>query len=118
MLLRIIIGSIATLFRFIRNASVIGLSIGIGMLIGCFICNIHTNESYSWISGIWHGAFFIPNFVRYCMDPNILYKAVDCTTMYTFWWWLTVVIQTPTMLIIFIKLIIDPVMYGINASEG
>lgn len=59
----------------------------IGIILACFLCNIYNGETYSWLSGIWHGMFFLPNFVRHLYDPDTLYKASSCTTMYNIYWW-------------------------------
>mgnify|MGYP003400363497 CR=1 FL=1 len=32
--------------------------------IGWLLCDIDPNKTYTWYSGIWHGMFFIPNFIR------------------------------------------------------
>uniref|UniRef100_UPI003077603C hypothetical protein n=1 Tax=Segatella sp. TaxID=2974253 RepID=UPI003077603C len=48
------------------------------------------NKTYTWYSGIWHGMFFIPNFIRSCIG-DALYKANEYTTAYNVWWWITTV---------------------------
>ena len=106
---KLFVAVIAALFTAARNLVVVGLAIGFGMLIASFICNIHVQESYSWISGIWHGAFFIPNYARNIMNPSILYKAIQISTMYNVFWWIVVVLQIPTMLTLLFKLIIEPI---------
>ena len=54
------------------------------------IAHIDPNKTYTWYSGIWHGMFFIPNFIRSCIG-DALYKANEYTTAYNVWWWITTV---------------------------
>lgn len=63
------------------------------MLISYWLCDINPNETYSWYSGIWHGMFFIPNFLR-SLSSNALYKAEYYTTAYNIWWWLSTIVFT------------------------
>ena len=58
--------------------------------IGWLLCDIDPNKTYTWYSGIWHGMFFIPNFIRSCIG-DALYKANEYTTAYIVWWWITTV---------------------------
>ena len=58
----------------------IGIPIAIAMIVAAFFCNIHAEESYSWLSGIWHGIFVIPNYCRHLLYPEVLFKACDITT--------------------------------------
>ena len=58
--------------------------------IGWLLCDIGPNKTYTWYSGIWHGMFFIPNFIRSCIG-DALYKANEYTTAYNVWWWITTV---------------------------
>ncbi len=58
------------------------LGIGTYILLGWLLCYIDPYESYSWYSGIWHGAFFVPNLLKSLLW-NTPYKAEICTTGYT-----------------------------------
>ena len=100
----------AAVFEFFRGIIVVGLAVGIGMLIAKFLCNIDPDDSYSWISGIWHGLFVIPNYARGLFDPDILYKALDYSTMYNVFWWIVVLLQAPTFILLFFKVVISPIM--------
>lgn len=61
------------------------------ILVSCFIgwlfCDINPNKMYTWYSGIWHGIFFIPNFIR-SWFTNALYKADYYTSAYNVLWWI------------------------------
>ena len=35
----------------------------VSCFIGWLLCDIDPNKTYTWYSGIWHGMFFIPNFI-------------------------------------------------------
>ena len=41
---------------------------------GWYLCDINPNDTYSWYSGIWHGLFFIPNWLRSWFG-DAMYKA-------------------------------------------
>lgn len=62
----------------------------VSCFIGWLLCDIEPNKTYTWYSGIWHGMFFIPNFIRSCIG-DALYKANEYTTAYNVWWWITTV---------------------------
>lgn len=96
--------------EFLRSLVVVGMAVGISMLVAKFLCNINPHDSYSWISGIWHGLFFIPNYVRGLLSPEFLYKALDYTTMYNMFWWILVVLQVPTILYLLIRVLIAPII--------
>lgn len=75
------------------------IPLGLGILLAHFICNIQAHETYCWIEGIWHGMFFIPNFVRHLFDSDILYKASHYSAMYNiFWWSMLITGQLPLLL--------------------
>ena len=105
---RLFVAVIAALFTATKNLVVVGLAVGLGMLIASFLCDIYEQEAYSWFSGIWHGLFFIPNYARSILNPSVLYKAFYFSTMYNVFWWIVVVLQIPTMLTLFYKLVIEP----------
>lgn len=52
-----------------------------------WLCDIDSEESYTWISGIWHGMCFTSNFILSCFSDDVLYKANRFTTAYNIWWW-------------------------------
>ena len=105
--------------EFLRSILVVGVAVGILMLIAKFLCNINPHDSYSWISGIWHGLFFIPNYARGLLSPEILYKALDYTTMYNVFWWILVGLQVPTILFLLIRVLIAPIIAAfIVASDN
>ena len=76
----------------------IAIPLLIGVLLACFFCNIFDNEAYSWLSGIWHGIFFVPNYLRHLTDSDVLYKATNYTFMYNIYWWICSIISVATAL--------------------
>lgn len=85
---------------------VVALAIEIG--IAWLICNIDSSDTYSWISGVFHGLFVVPNFVRHLFDEDILYIAEYHTTAYTIFYWLTAILFIlPPQIKGLFKLIID-----------
>lgn len=94
----------------------LGIPIAIAMLVTAFFCNIHAEESYSWLSGIWHGIFVIPNYCRHFMDPDILYKACNITTMYNLFWWICLIIQIPTIICIVCYMVFSPILAAFSAA--
>lgn len=65
--------------------------IAITCVLASWLCDIEPNEHYSWYSGIWHGLFCIPNWIRSFFDSDVLCKANTYTTWYNIWWWITFV---------------------------
>ena len=80
---------IKKIIRFFFNSFLLGfclsLAIALGVEVGIawLICNIEASDTYSWISGVFHGLFIVPNFVRHLFNNNILYFAEYHTTAYT-----------------------------------
>ena len=54
-----------------------------------YFCKIDPIRTYDWISGIWHGIFFIPNFIL-SIFGDTLYKAAYYTTGYNITWWIMI----------------------------
>lgn len=54
---------------------------------GWLLCDIDPNEEYGWFSGIWHGLFFIANWIR-SWFWDVLYKAENYTTAYNVFFWI------------------------------
>ena len=63
------------------------LYILVSCLVGWLLCNIDPDKTYTWYSGIWHGMFFIPNFIR-SWFTDALYKAESYTEAYNVFWWI------------------------------
>ena len=86
----------------------IAIALGIEIGIAWFICNINAFDTYSWISGVFHGLFVVPNFVRHLFDEDILYFAEYHTTAYSIFYWLTAILFIlPPQIKGLFKLIID-----------
>ncbi len=66
------------------------LTILIYCFIGWLFCDIEPGVEYGWLSGIWHGMFFVPNWIR-SWFTDALYKADCYTTGYNIWWWIMTV---------------------------
>jgi ABC-type antimicrobial peptide transport system permease subunit len=56
-------------------------------LLGWLLCDIDPYQEYSWYSGIWHGMFFIANWIRSWFG-DALYKAESYTTAYNVFYWI------------------------------
>lgn len=55
--------------------------------LGWLLCDIEPGEKYSWYSGIWHGMFFLVNWVR-SWFTDALYKAEEYTAAYNVFYWI------------------------------
>lgn len=62
-------------------------------LIGWLLCDIDVEKVYTWYSGIWHGFFFVPNFIRHLVWDSP-YKAEFYTTAYNIFYWIVSIIST------------------------
>lgn len=105
---------IKKIVRFFFNSFLLGfclpivivLSIEVG--IAWLICNIDASDTYSWISGVFHGLFVVPNFVRHLFSNDILFFAENHTIAYTIFYWLTTILFIlPPQIKGLFKLIID-----------
>ena len=56
-------------------------------LLGWLLCDIDPHKQYTWYSGIWHGLFFVVNFIR-SWFTDALYKADIFTTAYNVYYWI------------------------------
>ena len=63
------------------------ISILMCCFLGWLLCDISPNKEYTWYSGIWHGMFFLINFVR-SWFTDALYKAEIYTTAYNVFYWI------------------------------
>ena len=82
------------------------------IFIAKLICDIDAQEHYSWLSGIWHGVFVVPNYICSVFNPNVLYKALNYTFMYNLLWWITFIFQIPSILYILYDAIVKPIIYS------
>ena len=84
----IVLGVLSIFFGF--RLPLLILSAG---LIGWLLCDIDPLESYGWLSGIWHGIFFVPNYIRHLVwDAE--FKATDYTVAYNVFYWITSILST------------------------
>lgn len=63
------------------------------MALAWWLCDIHPAEHYEWLSGVWHGVMFVPNWLRAFFSDGVLYKAVDYSMGYNISWWIFCIIS-------------------------
>lgn len=86
---------IKKILRFLTMSVIVGLVLPIIVILGieigiaCLICNIDASDSYSWLSGLFHGLFILPNYIRYLYDDDILWYANFHTTAYVVFFWIS-----------------------------
>ena len=61
--------------------------------VGWLLCDIDITKEYMWYSGIWHGIFFVPNYIRYLIWDSP-YKAEIYTNAYNFFYWIFCILST------------------------
>lgn len=61
--------------------------------IGWLLCDIDVEKEYTWYSGIWHGLFFVTNFIRYLVWDTP-YKAELYTSAYNVFYWIFSILST------------------------
>lgn len=62
-----------------------------------WLCTIHSGESYGWLSGVWHGCCFIPNWILSLFSDRLL-KAEVYTPAYNVWWWIFVIVSWASLM--------------------
>lgn len=67
------------------------LAILLFCFVGWLLCDINPGETYNWYSGIWHGWFIVPNFIR-SLFSDALYKADYYSTAYNIFYWISSII--------------------------
>ncbi len=100
----------AAITVFARNIVVFSLAVGIGMLIAKIFCDIDPKENYSWISGIWHGMFSFPNYVRNLFNSEIVYKIENGSFMYNVFYAIIAIPEFASITIELIKIVISPIL--------
>lgn len=105
------------LFGLVLAILKVALPLLIGITLACLLCNIHEGETYSWLSGIWHGMFFVPNFIRSIFDSDILYKATDYTIMYNVYWWIVSIMEIIMALPFALFVIVTPIVALTTTKE-
>ena len=65
------------------------IPVAITCALAAWRCDIEPDKTYTWYSGIWHGLFCIPNWIRSFFYSDVLCKANYYTTGYNVWWWIT-----------------------------
>lgn len=72
-------------------------TIFLSCVVAYFLCDVQPGVEYTWYSGIWHGLFLIPNFILSLFIDGTHVKAEISTSGYTFFWWVTVIIQNSSL---------------------
>ena len=85
MIQRIVLGALILLACMGGCLPLIELVISMG--ISYIFCDISPDVTYTWYSGIWHGLFFLPNWMWNGFKET-LYKAEDYTNAYNVFWWI------------------------------
>lgn len=62
-----------------------------------FLCNIDPAAHYGWLSGAWHGLFFVFNWVR-SLFSDVLFKAETHTGAYDLFFWIFAAVSVITVL--------------------
>jgi len=70
----------------------------LNIVFALWLCDIDPEKSYFWISGIWHGLFFLPNFIL-SMFTDHTFKAETYSGAYNFFWWIATIFSTISSLI-------------------
>lgn len=73
------------------------LTILIYTFVSWLLCDINPDKTYGWFAGIWHGTFFIANWIR-SLFGDALYKANDYTTAYNIFYWIFSVLSVLSFL--------------------
>ena len=92
---------------FILNFIAFVLKIAVFMVVAGLLCNVKENELYVWYSGIWHGLFAIPNFIRGLFWDNVLSFANVHTVAYTIFYWIAFLFGACPFLVFMTDLIND-----------
>lgn len=66
--------------------------LGVAVLLGIWLCDIEPDTLYSWGSGIWHGMWIVPNFIRSWFG-DVLCKADVYTVGYNVCFWIFSIIS-------------------------
>lgn len=92
---------------FILNFIAFVLKIAVSMVVAGLLCNVKENELYVWYSGVWHGLFAIPNFIRGLFWDNVSCFANVHTVAYTIFYWIAFLFGACPFLVIMTDLIND-----------
>lgn len=60
-------------------------------LLAMWICDIEPGVKYHWLSGIWHGIFVIPNFIRHVISHKVLMMADKGSEAYYIFFWIVTI---------------------------
>ncbi len=82
--------SLSVFFRFV-------LPTAIACFLAMWVCDIEPGEKYRWASGIWHGIFVVPNFIRHIISHNVRFMADNGTEAYYIFFWLITIATVITL---------------------
>jgi hypothetical protein len=78
-----------------KTSCIITIIIGVAYYVAAyFFCHIDPEKTYTWYSGIWHGIFWFPNIVMSLFSDSIYAKAPNCTTGYTVFYFLSIIVSS------------------------
>lgn len=69
--------------------------------IGWLFCDIDKHKYYTWYYGVWHGLFFVQNWLRSWFVDSALCKVKHYSTGYNLWWWIFTILSLPTNIALF-----------------
>ena len=52
----------------------LAIPVAIACALAAWLCDIEPDKTYTWYSGIWHGLFCIPNWIRSFFDSECFVK--------------------------------------------
>ena len=59
-------------------------------------CEIDAETTYTWYYGLWHGIFFVPNFLLYLVS-DVPFKAELYSTAYNVFYWIFSILSSITL---------------------
>lgn len=86
--------------------NIIGFVVGIGLaFVVAYIFSIEPSKEYGWFAGIWHGIWFIPNYIISLFSDNYYFKAPMHTTAYNVFWYINAIWASIFYLNLILKII-------------
>lgn len=81
------------MFRILSTILLVVIRFGGCIALAWWLCDINLSEHYEWLSGVWHGIMFVPNWLRSLFSDGVLYKAVDYSVGYNISWWIFAIVS-------------------------
>ena len=67
------------------------------LIIPRLVCDIDPFKEYSFLVGIWHGLFFVPNWIM-SLFFDVFYKSYNSSGFYDFVFWITAIIVSGSLI--------------------